>query len=411
MYIPELNLRTKKIIGISSVFAALLLIAGLSSYTGLLSKLTDIFGSRAASAPITLDTKNDFLGVSLTPEALNFYKASFVTVDDIPQDYLLPEDGTTQDGYITVDASLFGNFTPSTIDGHCAMGFKCIPSGENTSGGGEAPMPAMEYFSPALTLEGSSNNLSGFSVLDYSASGRFDIHYSYRQADSLVGLENAEFQSLDMGAGTQVTGSELVAKDITFNSIVGKYLQIKVAFTKATTDATGNYGPAVYQMQVHSESLDAASPGPNEKPLNTDLVTRKLTVHYGTVNAPKDAEVKLYAADASGQTIASRSQEDLSQRASLTLEDLALTDGAQYMLSVKSPEILEKLVQFTVSKDVNLYEFNLGTFSQMPTAASADTKEKRIVDVNGDGKINLADLSLFMQLYGDQAEGGLPRQQ
>lgn len=248
------------------------------------------------------------------------------------------------------------------------------------------------YLSPVIDLGEGNPILQTLSGLDYQPADT-EIIYRYRMASSQAMLDVASFQIAEMQAIDQVETH--VMRAATLEIPAPRYLQLQIGFRGFTAITRPMLAELSLAYLLEEESVtppDADELVPN---LTETQLARTITVDYNELSIPKrssEGSVRINTA-ADGRLIAQLKGLDLSKLENLTLENLELNQGEQYVLVLETPDFDNKVLYFAASfLPEDDYSFTFGALSRTTSSASP-------ADLNGDGIVNSLDYAKFLSLW------------
>jgi len=343
---------------VAAIVASLVVVAGLLVYSGGMESILKFLGVGASGIyDVTLSSNRHFVG-----DAKFFVDGSQPGMEGV---------------------SVFDQFTGTPSD----------PNANEQNKGFVAPIfsspqdPSQEtylehyYVSPVIDLTLATPLLSAVEVTDFAPEGGA-IEYAYRSAAQPSALLGLAWQPVD----PSVLNSEIdniKVRTAVIEQNIERYAQVK--FTFLSPDPMRR--SAVYAVSFQYKDGSEVSPG--EDTSGAGAVERDISVSYGEVNAPTNADIDVLSAQLDNKIIYSQKQVDLSERLSYTFRT-ALAAGA-YALVVSSPATETIIMPFEAGS-LDQITVNLGSFAP-------PTGQDSAYDLNGDGVVNTIDLQLLMSKF------------
>ena len=120
----------------------------------------------------------------------------------------------------------------------------------------------------------------------------------------------------------------------------------------------------------------------------------KVELNYNYLTASANGSIRINVAE-DGKLIIEKKDLNMQATGVITLEDVELNQGEQYVVVLEGEGVEPKILYFVATeKDTDEYSFTFGRF--YPT--SEQTLQG---DFNGDGEVNSVDFQLFMELWQD----------
>ncbi len=123
----------------------------------------------------------------------------------------------------------------------------------------------------------------------------------------------------------------------------------------------------------------------------------KIEFNYYYITAPKSGSVRINVAK-DGKLIIEKSGLDLEAAQKITLSDVGLAQGEQYVAVLEGEGVDPKILYFVATeKDTDNYSFTFGEFLPSYEQSFAG-------DFNGDGAVDSSDYAIFLQKMKDDFE-------
>ncbi len=118
----------------------------------------------------------------------------------------------------------------------------------------------------------------------------------------------------------------------------------------------------------------------------------KVELNYNYLTAPTNGSIRINVAE-DGKLIIEKKDLNMQTTGVITLEDVELNQGEQYVTVLEGKGVEPKILYFVATeKDMDEYSFTFGSFYQSSAASASG-------DFNGDGEVNSVDFQLFMDLW------------